>query len=53
MHKLQNYVATATFCSSVGWAQEGGSANMLKNKGDKEDAVVIIVGKVLRDRVMC
>src|SRR5258708_1913912 len=52
MHSLKNYVAAATFLSNVGWGQEG-SSNMLKNKVDKEDAVLIVVGKVVDNRLFC
>jgi hypothetical protein len=52
LHTLSNYVSAPTFLSSVGWGQDG-SASMLKNKRDKEDSILIVVGKVNKDRVFC
>jgi hypothetical protein len=52
MHTLKNYIATTTFLSAVGWGRNG-SADMLKNKVDKEDAVIIVIRKVNKDRVFC
>jgi len=52
MHALANYAAAGSFSSNVAWAQDG-SANILKDKKDGEDAVIIVVGKVVKDRVYC
>jgi hypothetical protein len=52
MHTLANYVASATFLSKVGWGQDG-YAHMLKNKDDKDNAVIIVVGKVVDDHLSC
>jgi hypothetical protein len=52
LHGLRNYVAAAAFLSNVGWAQDG-FAHMLKNKDNRDDAVVIVVGKVIDDRLFC
>jgi hypothetical protein len=52
LHSLKNYVATAVFLSRVGWGQDG-SANMLVDKTDKDPAVLVVVGKVVHDRVYC
>jgi hypothetical protein len=52
MHALTNYVAGATFSANVGWGQDG-SADILNDVKTKEDAVVIIVGKVVKDRIYC
>ena len=52
MHSLRNYMAAATFLSNVGWGQEG-SSNMLKNKVDKEDAILIVVRKVVDNCLFC
>ena len=49
---LENYVPTADFLSSVGWAQDG-SAKMLKNKSDREDAVLIVIGNVINSHLFC
>jgi len=52
LHGLANYVAAATFLSKVGWKQDG-YAHMVKEKTTNEDAVLILVGKVLDDRLFC
>ena len=52
LHTLKNYVAAATFLSCVGWGQNG-SANTLVEKQNREPAVLIVVGKVVNDRVFC
>ena len=52
LHLLKNYVAAAAFLSCVEWGQDG-SANMLVDKQHRESAILIIVGKVVHDRVFC
>ena len=52
LHTLKTYAAVPTFCTSFGWNQDG-SANVLVDKQDKELAVLIVVGKVVHDRVYC
>lgn len=55
--RLENYVAAATFLSSVAWKREG-NANLLVEKkvkkdsdGRPPDAVCIVVGEVLSDKL--
>jgi hypothetical protein len=52
MQAFPNYVANPSFLSNVRWGQEGYS-HMLKNMIDKDDAVAIVVGKVINDRLSC
>jgi hypothetical protein len=52
MHKLKTYAAAAAFLSHIGWGQDG-SAHMVQNKVDKKDSVIIVVGKVINDRLFC
>ena len=52
LHGLANYVTTATFLTKVGWKQDG-YAHMVKEKFTNEDAVLILVGKVLDDHLFC
>ena len=52
LHALRNYVAAAAFLSNVGWAQDG-FAHMLKNKDTRDDAVVMVIGKVIDDCLFC
>ena len=52
LHSVTSYVAGPTFLPAFGWGQDG-SANVLVNKQTNELATVIIVGKVVHDRVYC
>ena len=52
MQAFPNYVTNTSFLSNIRWGQEGYS-HMLKNKIDKDDAVAIVVGKVIDDRLSC
>jgi hypothetical protein len=52
LRSLKSYLPTDSFLTSYGWSQDG-SANILVDKQNKETAVVILVGKVVHDRVYC
>jgi hypothetical protein len=52
LQSLKSYLTTNNFLASYGWNQDG-SANILVDKQNKETAVVIVVGKVVHDRVYC
>lgn len=52
LHKLTQYVATASFILHVGWLQDS-SANDLADADSGNIAVGIIVGKVNPDRIAC
>jgi hypothetical protein len=52
LHLLRNYIAAPAFLSRVGWGQNG-SANVLVDKQNREPTVLIVVGKVVHDRVFC
>jgi len=52
LHGLANYIATATFLTKLSWKQDG-YARMVKEKFTNEDAMLILVGKVLDDRLFC
>ncbi|KII87044.1 hypothetical protein PLICRDRAFT_80721, partial [Plicaturopsis crispa FD-325 SS-3] len=52
MVKLQSYVAAATYLSSVGWKQAG-SGNRLIDAHTGDEAVSVVVGKVIDTRLNC
>jgi hypothetical protein len=52
LHSLRMYAATAAILSSLGWGHEG-SADMLFEKTSGDPTVLIIVGKVVDDRLFC
>lgn len=52
LHSLKSYLPSVNFLASYGWNQDG-SANVLVDKQNKETAVVVVVGKVVHDRVYC
>ena len=52
LHRLKSYTAAPAFLGAFGWSQDG-SANILMDKQDKELAILIVVGKVVHDRVYC
>jgi hypothetical protein len=52
LHTLKSYVVSAFFLVSSGWGQDG-SANILVEKESAQVAVVIVVGKIIHDRLYC
>ena len=52
LHSITPYIPSATFLSSFAWGQDG-SANVLVNKRTNDLATIIIVGKVVHDRIFC
>lgn len=52
LQTLGNYVATATFIAHLGWKQLGSGHNLV-DKGDREEKICIVMGKVLDYRLNC
>lgn len=52
LQTLPTYAANADCLKHVAWTQDG-SSHILANKSDKSDAVLIVVGRVVNDRVFC
>ena len=52
LHSIKTYVAAPSFLSSFGWGQDG-SANVLVDKQSNDLATIVVVGKVVHDRIFC
>ena len=52
LHSVQTYLTSPTFLSSFGWGQDS-SANVLVDKQANDLTTVIVVGKVVHNRIFC
>lgn len=52
LHSLKSYVLSHTFLTAYGWGQDG-SANVLVDKQTKDLGVLMVVEKVVHDRLFC